>query len=231
MKNILLFLFDYIIILPITLIRLLLIYFFGSKYNIPSISFLDVMMHADNKYFNQEEINPTIDTIKDDIRLRINYDSRCNKDVLMINNNKKCSRCQVIFGDLMQVIQNNKEDNNDINDINKEKKNNDIINSINTTLKTEQTNINYEILENNNSRESVFTKKTNKNTKDQDTDTLNLKNLEGESDNYIFTEYNDGIEIMNEDNENIINKYINQSDNLNQEKQKLLFLLDKFESV
>jgi len=94
MGNIYLFVFDFLITLPITLIRLMLIYFFGSKYAIESFGFLDVMMHADKKYFNQEDADPTIDTINDDIRVKINLDSRYNKDILVINNNKSCLECK-----------------------------------------------------------------------------------------------------------------------------------------
>ena len=73
--NIVLLIFD-LLVLPVTLIRLLFIYLFGSKYNIKSLKFLDVMMHADNKYFNQLESDKTVDTIKDDVRVVIN---ECSK--------------------------------------------------------------------------------------------------------------------------------------------------------
>jgi len=114
MKNILLLIFDFIIILPITLIRLILIYFFGSKYD---IGFLDIMMHADNKYFNQEDIDPTIDTLSEDIRLRINYDSRCNKDIIILNNNKKCNKCEELLKTLETKNFEKKEIKNDYNEI------------------------------------------------------------------------------------------------------------------
>jgi hypothetical protein len=74
----LLFVLDWIVFLPFTLIRLGVIYFNGSKYNVNGLKFLDVMMHADNKYFNQNlesELEPSIDTIKDDARKIIKYDS------------------------------------------------------------------------------------------------------------------------------------------------------------
>lgn len=72
----LLFIFDWIILLPITLLRLLLIYFNGAKYNISYLKFLDVMMHADNKYFNQQNDEPSIDTLTDDVRKVIKYTSQ-----------------------------------------------------------------------------------------------------------------------------------------------------------
>jgi len=73
--NRLLFIFD-LILLPITLIRLLIIYFTGSRYNINNFEFLDIMMHSANKYFNQQENTVTVDTIEDDIRIKLNYGSR-----------------------------------------------------------------------------------------------------------------------------------------------------------
>ena len=56
MKNILLLIFD-MLVLPITISRLVLIYFLGSRYGIDSLNFLDVMMHSEHKYFNQLDIN------------------------------------------------------------------------------------------------------------------------------------------------------------------------------
>jgi len=81
--NYFLLIFD-ILCLPITLVRLCLIYFYGSKYNIKSLKFLDVAMHADNKYFNQMNEEITINTLKTDIRVAI-YES--SKDDLVLNNN------------------------------------------------------------------------------------------------------------------------------------------------
>jgi hypothetical protein len=72
--NIFLVLFD-IIILPIHIIRLIIIYFFGSKYNLKGFKFLDVIMHSDNPYFNQEDCR-LIDTIGKDYRVAIREDSR-----------------------------------------------------------------------------------------------------------------------------------------------------------
>lgn len=72
--NKLLFLFD-IIFLPVTLVRLVLIYLWGSKYNVPNMSFLDVMMHADHPYFNQEG-EMTVDTTNNDIRCVIYENSK-----------------------------------------------------------------------------------------------------------------------------------------------------------
>ncbi len=72
--NLLLFILDYTIFIPITLIRLIIIYFYGSKYNINGLEFMDVMQHANNKYFNQTEEDFKVDTIDRDLRYSI-YDA------------------------------------------------------------------------------------------------------------------------------------------------------------
>lgn len=72
--NIPLLLFD-LILLPIIIIRMVLIYFWGSKYNLKGFQFLDVIMHADNPYFNQEDCR-LIDTIGKDYRIVLRDDSR-----------------------------------------------------------------------------------------------------------------------------------------------------------
>lgn len=78
MHNIYLLIFD-ILILPLTIIRLVLIYLFGSKYNMQNCEFLDIMMHASNPYYNQQEPDKIINTIDNDIRVAINYCSRYGK--------------------------------------------------------------------------------------------------------------------------------------------------------
>lgn len=50
--NVPLFVLDFIVILPVTLLRLFIIYVYGSRYNIPSFEILDVMMHAKDPKFN-----------------------------------------------------------------------------------------------------------------------------------------------------------------------------------
>jgi hypothetical protein len=74
MGNIPLLIFD-IISLPITMIRVILIYIWGSKYEIQGFRFLDVIMHANNPYFNQEDCR-IVNTIGDDFRIVIRDDSR-----------------------------------------------------------------------------------------------------------------------------------------------------------
>lgn len=72
--NIPLLLFD-LLCLPIHIFRLVIIYIFGSKYNLKGFRFLDVIMHADKPYFNQEYDN-VINTIGTDYRVIIRDDSR-----------------------------------------------------------------------------------------------------------------------------------------------------------
>ena len=72
--NIPLLVFD-IILLPIHIVRMIIIYFCGSKYNLRGFQFLDVIMHADNPYFNQEDCR-VVDTIGTDYRVIIRDDSR-----------------------------------------------------------------------------------------------------------------------------------------------------------
>ncbi len=72
-----LFIFD-LLFFPITLTRLIIIYFNGSCYNVRGLELLDVMQHAKNKYFNQQESEITLDTNDEDIRKTI-YESSSNK--------------------------------------------------------------------------------------------------------------------------------------------------------
>lgn len=91
-----LFIFDYVVCLPFTIIRLFIIYFFGSRYNINGYKFLDAMTHASNPYFNKKtndehnddsnndnNISTTdiidtiiIDTIDHDVRTIIKSDTK-----------------------------------------------------------------------------------------------------------------------------------------------------------
>lgn len=219
MENILLFIFDFILILPITLIRLVLIYLFGSKYNLPSFGFFDVMMHANNKYFNQEDIDPSIDTLYDDIRVRINYDSRCNKDLIVINNNKNCSTCK----ELLQIIENNKIES--IISNNKHNIESDHLEERNMVDKSCQANKPQFKRDENNSN-SIFTKKTNraKIYDDTDTDTLNANS---ENESTIAFDEKDIVRTENNYAEINYNKNNISVDDLNENRQKLLIFLDK----
>lgn len=71
--NVPLLIFD-VLCLPIHLIRLIIIYFYGSKYNIRGFRFLDVMMHSDKPFFNHD--CGIINTIETDYRVVIRDDSR-----------------------------------------------------------------------------------------------------------------------------------------------------------
>lgn len=83
----LLFILDWTLFLPVTLTRLGIIYFEGSRYNIEGLKFLDVMMHSENKYFNQnEDLEPTIDTTTEDVRKIIKYDSHLYEMTEIKNN-------------------------------------------------------------------------------------------------------------------------------------------------
>lgn len=88
--NSVLIIFD-LIFLPIIIFRLILIYFYGSKYNVDRMEFLDVMMHANNPYFNQE-VGTTIDILNEDVRATIKRETKLfdeqliNKNEIMHNN-------------------------------------------------------------------------------------------------------------------------------------------------
>jgi len=84
----LLFVFDWILMLPITLIRTAIIYFEGSHYDADGLRFLDVIMHSKNKYFNQNSlVEPSVDLIEEDIRKVIKMDSQIYKLEKIENNN------------------------------------------------------------------------------------------------------------------------------------------------
>jgi hypothetical protein len=72
--NIPLLIFD-IICLPVIMVRIMLIYLFGSRYNIQNLKFLDVLNHSKGPYFNQDTI-PSIDTMDENIRSIILEDTR-----------------------------------------------------------------------------------------------------------------------------------------------------------
>lgn len=138
--NMLLLFFD-ILCLPITLIRILLIYFYGSRYNVAKMKFLDVMLHSNGKYFNQDK-EPTIDTIEDDIRTVIKKETKIydiNEKFINIstdNENKnigtideKYINIPINNQDIFISINENKEPSQ-ISENNIKKKEKEIINSI-----------------------------------------------------------------------------------------------------
>lgn len=78
-SNIPLFIFD-ILILPINIIRVFLIYLYGSKYGIKGFRFLDVMMHANSPYFNQDYCK-SVNTINEDYRTIIYNDTKITNNI------------------------------------------------------------------------------------------------------------------------------------------------------
>lgn len=89
--NIPLLIYD-LVLLPLQIVRLIIIYYWGSKYNLKGFTFLDVIMHADKPYFNHDS-NNTINTESEDYRCTVRDDSRlCPLDVkkyLVIHNKQK----------------------------------------------------------------------------------------------------------------------------------------------
>lgn len=112
MQNIYLFILDFTVFLPITLVRLLFIYLYGSKYNIPSLGFLDVMMHSDDKYFNQNGDYKKVNTIQEDIRNRINTDSIINNHINNESINNQINRLETI-NNICESEENNSIGNNE----------------------------------------------------------------------------------------------------------------------
>ena len=86
MSNVLLLIFD-LLVLPVTVVRMFLIYLYGSRYGINELSFLDVMLHARNSYFNQ--LSGSFDVVgeleDEDVRVRINKCSLLNREDFMID--------------------------------------------------------------------------------------------------------------------------------------------------
>lgn len=74
MSNIPLFIFD-VLCLPITLIRFILIYFFGSRYGVPFLRFMDTMAHSKYEHFNYGHSEDD-DTTNTDVRVTVNKISR-----------------------------------------------------------------------------------------------------------------------------------------------------------
>jgi hypothetical protein len=115
-----LILFD-ILLLPITLMRITIIYFYGSKYNIKYMDFLDTLLHSNKPYFNVSDDTNNNDK---DIRCVVRDNSRLylfdiNKYIAMNENNN-------IFSNIDKKNSNN-NNINDIDDIN-DNNTNDVIN-------------------------------------------------------------------------------------------------------
>lgn len=82
--NIPLLILDFIILLPVTILRLVLIYLYGSRYN---IELLDVMMHAETAKFNNGK--NTITTVKTGAANVLQQILEQNKQVPVNNNIKR----------------------------------------------------------------------------------------------------------------------------------------------
>ncbi len=90
MQNKILFYLDYTLFLPITIIRLIFIYLYGSRYNIDGMEVFDIMTHADQPYFNQEKDKLTVDTMGKNIQQSV-YDASIITEYNDDFNNKKYS--------------------------------------------------------------------------------------------------------------------------------------------
>lgn len=103
-----LFFFDFILFLPITLIRLLIIYFHGSRYNLEGFKFLDVMTHAENLYFNQQK-ELTIDTLNHDVKIVINDDEFLISKKLEITKDESCQNNKTVCGLVENTLKSEKK--------------------------------------------------------------------------------------------------------------------------
>jgi hypothetical protein len=113
MNKILVF-FD-LLMLPVTVMRMIIIYFFGSRYNINGFEFLDIMNHSEKRFFNQEDDNPKVDLINKDLRECIYESSKLyieSLDPQVIQTNNSDQSIPNIRIDTNDIKQN---DNNDAN--------------------------------------------------------------------------------------------------------------------
>lgn len=164
-----LFIFD-ILVLPITIMRMIIIYFYGSRYEIGGFEFLDIMNHSEKKYFNQEDDNPKVDLINRDMRECIYESSKLYIESL---------DPQIIVKENIQETKQNKQsddDNNNNNDNNGvEEDRMKYINLLSMILESEADNIlNTEFTEN---REESYYEEENNNTEmiDLDEDIIFIK--------------------------------------------------------
>ena len=100
-SNIFLFILDYIICLPITIIRLGLIYCYGSRYNMPYCDILDIMNHAKDPKFNM--FNKKQDTVEksplESIQETVNAESVKNPAISKNNiTNKSNNNNKIVMG-------------------------------------------------------------------------------------------------------------------------------------
>jgi len=183
-KNLPLFIFD-LIFLPIHFIRGILIYINGSRYGIKGLKFLDVIMHADKPYFNQNY--DYINTINENFQEVLFNDIHNNK---IVKNNEINETSNVIT-----FINNNKivkisdeSDNNLTNDNDKMNSiflDNDKINSI--FLDNDKTSNNNNLLDNDNNNlldnDKTINILTNNDKTNNDTTNNNLTNNDKTNNN------------------------------------------------
>jgi hypothetical protein len=74
--NILLLVLDIVIFFPVTLLRLLIIYLNGSRYNIPGLEILDIIMHSKNPKFNTKKIHTEDTNIKESLKKMLKTDTK-----------------------------------------------------------------------------------------------------------------------------------------------------------
>lgn len=72
MINLPLFILDFVVLLPITILRLVIIYLYGSRYNIPNLRILDIFQHSESKYFNDKRVGTMSDDFKDELFKDVN---------------------------------------------------------------------------------------------------------------------------------------------------------------
>ncbi len=138
MPNYYLIAFD-LCIFPVTIFRMMLIYLFGSRYDISGFEFLDVMNHAKHPYFNQLDDNMDYESNfeTNDLRYVINRSSLIdvkndksdksivgvgsgedkNNDVVVINDKHESNKKMENLLDLLLDDENNNI-NVDIDDVN-----------------------------------------------------------------------------------------------------------------
>jgi hypothetical protein len=129
-QNLPLFIFD-ILMLPITLVRLGLIYYGGSRYNFEGYRVLDIMNHANKPFFNQD--NSDDETNNLDYRIVIRDDSRLfPQDIKKYINIDKTSK--VYVGNTINFLQDEMNISENKEDIDESFKNEYILNSIKDEL-------------------------------------------------------------------------------------------------
>ena len=82
--NIPLLILDFLVLLPVSIIRLCIIYMYGSKYNVPNFKVLDVMMHSDKPNFNSKTVSTESQSIQHAVKEMVDSD-----DITEVKKKKK----------------------------------------------------------------------------------------------------------------------------------------------